>query len=247
MILTPRFGLEHGIHSKDGVVSDKSRFIDNVVETCKRNDFLTVRGFSTSEYFDPRLVIIGTQYDKHTGKPAYYLPKLKAILSALVKPKSILVGEFQNCHPEIDMKEMFKDRAFYDFIGINDVRFVDDNSSLDRIEELRAAGIYGSPSFSAHRRQNFLAPGILQATQDVDIDARVLAVMNFNHFIADYYILKFLENNNVSYLLICPKIALLPQGVHVPYDQETAQEMYEKQLVSAAKINLNNVDIEQLK
>ena len=98
MVLPTRLGLERGIHTKDGKrITSHNAFIDSVVNACSANDFIIARAFSDSESFNPRLVLIGIQYD-HTiqlpeGQNEYFVPKVGAILEQLITKNSI---EFSN-------------------------------------------------------------------------------------------------------------------------------------------------------
>lgn len=224
-------------HQKIAVV-DKSDFIDDAIKLCSRNDFSIARGFTphTEIPFDPRVIIFGIVYDNVSGQP-YTNPKLKNILSDLINDKSILVGEGSDKTPTQADKELYKNHPFYPFVGNNTVRFVDNAQVFNALEEMSMQQLESMTR--DERSKNYLAPGVLKATEDVDISGRVFIAMNIWHFIDDErHILRALENNNQSYALICPNILLLPKNYRGKINQDEYQIIYKQMLRKTAQIDL---------
>lgn len=245
MTFDVKFGLEQGIHTRQGrKLIENSSFIDDIIDSCRINDFLVVRGFNTGSepLFYPKVVLIGVQYDgtivlpeKYDGN--YFNIRVKNILLSNVKPKSIFIGEGNNKRLVPDDKLKYQNTFWHPFIGTYEIRLVGDPVT----SELENQGIAGVADLMAETNaKKHLCPEIMKAVNEKDIAGMVFAVMHFNYFINDGHILKTLETNNISYVLLCPKTVYLSKNIPTRYINEEIQKDYERVLKLISNIDFNH-------
>ena len=235
MVLPTRLGLERGIHTKNGgQVVDHSRFIDDLIEACDQNDFLLARGFSTSEFFDPKVVVFGVQHETAL-RNGYTNPRMTAILKRIINERSVLVGDGAEGVPSVEKRAMYCRHPFYEFIGKRPITFIDNEKAIDAADDL-AKGIKGLKEISASQRaREHLAPGLVRIASETNIAERVIAVMGIHHFITgERYILPTLEQKGINYALACPRTRFIPPGSNIGMDHEEFQAYYQKLLENTA-------------
>lgn len=243
MALTAKFGLERGIHAKDGItVVDNSMFIDDVVEACKPNNFLAVRGFSNSEYFDPKVVLVGFQYDdtivQSEGDASYFTTRVRSLITRLARKKSVIVSH--GAEGTSKDKAQFKPTALlYPFFDTHDVRYVDSDNIVEGANLLKKQGIAVDDATMEQRVRDLFIPGIMKAVQDANIAGRVFVAMHINQFVPQSEIIKALEKQGISYLLLCPDRLFLSRNVNSPYTYSELQTLYKMQLKHVAGMQLN--------
>ena len=249
MDLTSKYGLSHGIHVPEGVNNlRRSDFVEKVALSASLNNFIAVRGFSSSETFDPQLIIVGIIYDE-TLNHSYSTPRVQDFLWQNISQKSILVGEGSDQRPTHETKHIYEGDLFYPFIGEYEIRFVDDAVLIEVIENLKSKGINRKEALLDQRRRNFLTPGIIEADDDLEKrlqvdhyrdhgDNRAFIVMHCSHFVYDYHILSTLEKQHRDYLLFTQDTLFLKDGERPDMSFEELQDAYRDQIRYIAQVDL---------
>ena len=237
MELSTMLGLERGIHTKDGKrITSHNAFIDSVVNACSANDFIIARAFSDSESFNPRLVLIGIQYD-HTiqlpeGQNEYFVPKVGAILEQLITKNSIILGEGGARELTLKDRGLFDGRPFNRFVGNYPVRLIDNPDLMTAKIELELQGVDCWDACAEGNIKNYLAPEILRAVREPR--DRVFCMLDGGYFVRNNKLLEALEASNVSYLLLCPRQVFLLKTAPKGSSPNDIRRIYYDRLVDIA-------------